>query len=671
MEKNDYAVEQALLSQRDLDTENAAFEEDEESGFEEQDGGGGITDTQTFHTVVGIVIALNTMLVVVEASMINNLQVKPYLEKLEFAFTMIYVLEVSLKLKEQGFKRFFCSRGYKWNVFDLVITVVGFADAIVTATGHSGAGASAARLFRVMRLMRLVRAMRFLKDMDTVLKMAGEATLQLGFVVLIVVFISGIVTTNMLWDASDPEVREKFAYLGRSMWTMYSLMTMDNWTEQVMQILHTKPAMCVFFILYIFIAAITLMSLTSAIFVQLNMFRREQEAEAKILHKKEAFIKRHATMMDELFKLTDVDRNERISMAEMERLIKDKPQMSELKDKAVLEEGMLRTVMLSIFDFWDQSSFEYEEKTREFSHKEFTTHIIDRLANPQAELLFCGVATRKLVHDLQMQVHEKINKLDESFRSEMARLCSIVQNKEGHWSRESHHEEELAIASLCASCPHLHSQEELRREDNHAPSRKEKHPLAVRQPPREKKQGKGEQHPGSARDHPIQRKPQSMHNNNPFLKEKTPAPELSSASFSPNSEPSTSSALEPPVLEMPKLKRHTSTGSQSTRDSASVQPRENEPKGHGDKQEERRGDVRNVKSMTSGWRNFYAGTNGQPQSAPVVSFNPTSSTKGRNKVGIQDENRTKASGSRDPPASAAAAAAASQKQQQPLIAYSL
>merc|ERR1719362_120734 len=102
-------------------------------------------------------------------------------------------------------------------------------------------------------------------------------------------------------------------------------------------------------------------------------------------------------MMDELFELTDVDHNDMISMNEMQRVILEKPRMSTLQRDKKMEDGMLRTVMLSIFDFWDESSFEYGDKAREFSRKEFTNHIIERLANPNSELLFCGVATRKTV----------------------------------------------------------------------------------------------------------------------------------------------------------------------------------------------------------------------------------------------------------------------------------
>merc|ERR1719362_595552 len=160
------------------------------------------------------------------------------------------------------------------------------------------------------------------------------------------------------------------------------------------------------------------------------MVRREQQAEDDIFRKKETFIKRHADMMAELFKMMDVDHNETISMGEMEKLVMDKNKMTSLKVNNLVEDGMLRTVMLSIFDFWDQSSFDFSEKTREFSQKEFSGHIINSLANPNAELLFCGVATRKMVHDLSLQVHEKLDRIDETLRMEMAWLHSVLPAKE-------------------------------------------------------------------------------------------------------------------------------------------------------------------------------------------------------------------------------------------------
>mmetsp|Transcript_58996 Transcript_58996/g.113770 ORF Transcript_58996/g.113770 Transcript_58996/m.113770 type:complete len:560 (-) Transcript_58996:407-2086(-) len=481
--------------------------------------------------------------------------------------------------------------------------------------------------------------MRFLKDMDTVLKMAGEATLQLGFVVLMVVFISGIITTNMLWDASDPEVREKFAYLGRSMWTMYSLMTMDNWTEQVMQIMQTKPGMFLFFILYIFVAAITLMSLTPAIFVQLNMHRREQEAEARILHKKEEFIKRHANMMDELFKMTDTNHNEMISMNEMKQLIMDKPKMGTLKDKSVLEEGMLRTVMLSIFDFWDESSFEYAEKPHEFCRKEFTQHIMDRLTSPHADTILCGVATRKMVHDLstqaialQAQMYAKLERMDEAFRSEMAKLRSAVQAKGRHVAPEAEREDELTRASLRALWPYPHGrggleikthsgnqgellQHSLRSlQENHTPSGKKTQQGAIppplpppSTPPSTYLEAsllaKRDRNSGSAGEHPFQCRPRST-DNKPFQqKKKKPARELGVVS---DAERFDSELLA--QWERHRLKIDGTLASQTKR--------------------------RSLENNGHGWQNFYARTTGLPQ---IGSDTSAILTEGGNKIGIQDD----------------------------------
>mmetsp|Transcript_58995 Transcript_58995/g.113765 ORF Transcript_58995/g.113765 Transcript_58995/m.113765 type:complete len:600 (-) Transcript_58995:407-2206(-) len=521
--------------------------------------------------------------------------------------------------------------------------------------------------------------MRFLKDMDTVLKMAGEATLQLGFVVLMVVFISGIITTNMLWDASDPEVREKFAYLGRSMWTMYSLMTMDNWTEQVMQIMQTKPGMFLFFILYIFVAAITLMSLTPAIFVQLNMHRREQEAEARILHKKEEFIKRHANMMDELFKMTDTNHNEMISMNEMKQLIMDKPKMGTLKDKSVLEEGMLRTVMLSIFDFWDESSFEYAEKPHEFCRKEFTQHIMDRLTSPHADTILCGVATRKMVHDLstqaialQAQMYAKLERMDEAFRSEMAKLRSAVQAKGRHVAPEAEREDELTRASLRALWPYPHGrggleikthsgnqgellQHSLRSlQENHTPSGKKTQQGAIppplpppSTPPSTYLEASllatRDRNSGSAGEHPFQCRPRST-DNKPLQQKKKHASELGVASNAErfDSELFAQCEVAPLVSDTERdLPNFNGTQTSELGVASDAERFDSELlaqwERHRLKIDSTMASQTKRKSLETnghGWKNFYSGTRGLPQ---IGSDASAILTEGGNKIGIQDD----------------------------------
>ncbi len=60
-----------------------------------------------------------------------------------------------------------------------------------------------------------------------------EATLKLAFLVAMVLFVSAVVFTNILWDVRDEVVAYHFGDLGRSMWTMFVLMTLDDWTKIV------------------------------------------------------------------------------------------------------------------------------------------------------------------------------------------------------------------------------------------------------------------------------------------------------------------------------------------------------------------------------------------------------------------------------------------------------
>eukprot|EP00418_Pyrodinium_bahamense_P068644 CAMPEP_0179099968 /NCGR_PEP_ID=MMETSP0796-20121207/46141_1 /TAXON_ID=73915 /ORGANISM="Pyrodinium bahamense, Strain pbaha01" /LENGTH=67 /DNA_ID=CAMNT_0020797771 /DNA_START=26 /DNA_END=226 /DNA_ORIENTATION=- len=67
--------------------------------------------------------------------------------------------------------------------------------------------------------MRLFRAARFLGEVEEVLILAIKATAKLASIVALVVFVSAIVVTNLLYDVSNPKVAASFADLQTSMWS--------------------------------------------------------------------------------------------------------------------------------------------------------------------------------------------------------------------------------------------------------------------------------------------------------------------------------------------------------------------------------------------------------------------------------------------------------------------
>lgn len=263
----------------------------------------------------------------------------------------------------------------------------------------------------------------------------------------------------------------------------------------------------------------------------------------------------------------------------------------------------------------------------------------------------------------------------------------VGQANEGQTTPEAVREEELARPSLSSSpSGGVSEQHNLRsREDNHARSREEKQQEAMKEPPSAFLEALIPRQ-GNAWDPPLQR-PQSM-DGNTFLQKNKSASKPSSKSVPTDQEllgPSRGEALGSQVRlqhdnvqasQTVRKSLDSNRRTQSTRESASRQPPESEPKSsvrqlkiESMPEERRHSSPAITSSMTSGWRNFYAGAKGQSQYAPIGSLHSTDSTDSRNKVHIPDvfrerdsprsprspRSRTKASSSRETPASARSA----------------
>jgi len=220
---------------------------------------------------------------------------------------MFYVFEVGNRIKMEGLARFIYGEDWGWNIFDSVVTILGVVDMMMPLyTGeHKNHGSNVGRVFRVLRILRLFRAGRFLSDVDYVLTMAFSATLKLVAVVTLVLLVFAIVATNLLWDAQDAESAEMFQDLPSSMWTLFRIMTLDDWVQMVGPIIIQEPDTKLFFVVFIFFGAIALMSLVPTIFIQLKIDQDEkQKKKLEFRNEAKKQMRDHDTL-DALFTFID------------------------------------------------------------------------------------------------------------------------------------------------------------------------------------------------------------------------------------------------------------------------------------------------------------------------------------------------------------------------------
>jgi voltage-gated sodium channel len=82
--------------------------------------------------------------------------------------------------------------------------------------------------------------------------------------VLIVFYVAGVIATNMY----GPEFPQRFGTLGVSFYTLFQVMTLEGWSEEIARpIMEIYPTAWIFFLIFIFISTFIVVNLFVAVIV--------------------------------------------------------------------------------------------------------------------------------------------------------------------------------------------------------------------------------------------------------------------------------------------------------------------------------------------------------------------------------------------------------------------
>ena len=203
------------------------------------------------HVIVGVIL-LNAVTLGMETSPFLVSRAGPVLLTIETAVLTIFVLEILLKLAAFG-PRFFSSA---WNVFDFVIIGI----SVVPAAGP----------LTVLRTLRILRALRLLRTLPR-LRLIVEGVLRVlpdmgwVFLLLMVVFyVFGVIGTN-LFRGAFPEF---FGDLGRTMFTLFQVMTLESWSMAVARpVMDHYPWAWIYFVAFVLTASFIVLNLVIGVVV--------------------------------------------------------------------------------------------------------------------------------------------------------------------------------------------------------------------------------------------------------------------------------------------------------------------------------------------------------------------------------------------------------------------
>ncbi len=227
-----------------------------------------LVDSAPFQQVIMALIVVNAAILGLMTSETVRGSIGGLLSFVDDLILIVFVLEIALRIAAKR-GRFFQS-GWSW--FDLLVVAV----SIMPATGNL----SVLRSLRVLRLLRLVSVSKRMRRVveGFFAAIPGMATV-LG-VLGIVYYTSAVIATNTFGASADPGMQEMFGTLGRSFFTLFQLMTLEDWADGIVKpTVDLFPWALLFFIPYIFVTSFAVLNLFIGIIVDAMQEDREEAME--------------------------------------------------------------------------------------------------------------------------------------------------------------------------------------------------------------------------------------------------------------------------------------------------------------------------------------------------------------------------------------------------------
>ena len=205
-----------------------------------------ILESRTFEWTITALILVNAVILGLESSPSMMAAWGPLLTGLDKALLAVFVVELGLKLLIYR-QKFFQSA---WNLFDFTIIAI----ALVPASGPL----SVLRALRVLRVLRLITIIPSLRRVVGAMLSALPSMGSIIVLLALVFYVSAVMATK-LFAATEPEA---FGDLGRSLYTLFQLMTLDGWSGEIVKpVLENHPYAMFFFLPFILFSAFVVLNL--------------------------------------------------------------------------------------------------------------------------------------------------------------------------------------------------------------------------------------------------------------------------------------------------------------------------------------------------------------------------------------------------------------------------
>ena len=182
---------------------------------------------------------------------------------------LLYLFTAELLLRIYAFRgRFFRD---PWGIFDFVVVSIAW----FPASGPL----SVLRALRVLRVLRLISVVPSLRNVVEAMLGALPGMGSIVLLMALIFYVFAVMATKLFGG----DMEEQFGSLGASLFTLFQLMTLDDWANIVKPAMELQPYALVFFMPFIVVSTFVVLNLFIGVIVESIQTLRDDRGADKIV----------------------------------------------------------------------------------------------------------------------------------------------------------------------------------------------------------------------------------------------------------------------------------------------------------------------------------------------------------------------------------------------------
>eukprot|EP00931_Biecheleriopsis_adriatica_P017071 TRINITY_DN12371_c0_g1_i6.p1 TRINITY_DN12371_c0_g1~~TRINITY_DN12371_c0_g1_i6.p1 ORF type:complete len:597 (-),score=103.26 TRINITY_DN12371_c0_g1_i6:413-2203(-) len=258
-----------------------------------------------FAHMTAIVLLVNAIFIGVQVQSSFQNEKLEELIIIDWAFCVVFVIEILLRLYDCGFWNFWTNpRDRWWNAFDFFIVVLSTVDAIMSASAPQEASSfldnitvlRVTRVVRIVRVLRVVRVLKFFQDLRILLSAILSTVKTASFALMLIVLIIYIFAIAIAQQSAehikgvkktgtplDEEMKFYFGSLGSSMLTLYMTIAGGiDWKDALVPLFQVSELATFLFLAYVSLMMLCIMNVLFGIFCQCALDAAANDKDGQI-----------------------------------------------------------------------------------------------------------------------------------------------------------------------------------------------------------------------------------------------------------------------------------------------------------------------------------------------------------------------------------------------------